>query len=244
MKNPSTQTVESLMEAYNSKYDTQKPNTKPTSSVKVRIIDENTKDPRVELTKQMFIDETITSDEYFDRIDHSSPEYFAFKTDKSSGNTRIIEYSMGDVDAKYPHHEWIQMLIDKGVTIDDYNDYEEYLDIRKGLFSKEHLADHSIDTAEKTAYINKEIHNYQIIQEAKRTDPDVKDWTLVGEKAHPSIPGRMYVCKTDSEIKIKQKMTSNGKPELTDKQKTDLQNKGIEPEGWEVVHTDKKGNIL
>ena len=244
MKSDTSQTVESIMEAFDSEYTSRKTNAKPASSVKVETIDKNTKDPRIERIQQMFFDETITTEEYFGSIDMSSPEYFAFRTDGSDDKTLCIEYTQGDVDAKYPRDQWIQMLLNKGIRIEDYKDYKEYLDIRINLFSKEYLAGSDVDTSEQSAYIDKEIQKYQRIQEAKRDNPDVKDWTVIGENALPSIPGRMYVCKTESGYKIESKMTSNAEPKLSEEQRTDLENKGIEPEGWEVVYIDEKGNLV
>ena len=244
MKYTGPQNVESLMQTYDSEYNAGKPNAKPTPSLKDRTIDADTREPRIELIQQMFIDETITTKEYIDKIDLSQPEYITFTTDKSTGKTRIIEYTLGDVDAKYPRNQWIQMLLNKGVRIENYKDYEEYLDIRTSMFPKEYLALDDADSFDQADYIDKNIQEYQRIQEARKSNPDVKDWIVIGENALPSIPGRMYVCKTESGFKIRSKKTSNGEPKLSDQQKTDLQNKGIEPEGWEVVYTDEKGNIL
>ncbi len=247
MKFDVSQTVESIMEAFDSEYTSRKTNAKPASSVKVETIDKNTKDPRIEGIQQMFFDNTITTEEYFGSIDMSEPEYFAFRTVRTDGSddkTLCIEYTQGDVDAKYPRDQWIQMLLNKGVRIEDNKDYKEYLDIRINLFPKEYLADDDADSSEQSAYIDKEIQKFQRIQEARRTNPDVKDWTVIGENALPSIPGRMYVCKTESGYKIESKTTSHGEPKLSEEQRTDLQNKGIEPEGWEVVYIDEKGNIL
>ncbi len=249
MKYAGPQNVKSLMQAFDSEYTSQRANAKPASSVEVKVIDENTKDPRIERIKriqQMFFDETITTEEYFHSFDMSEVEHFAFRTitDGSGSRTLCIEYTQGDVDAKYPRDQWIQMLLEKGVRIDDYKDYKEYLDIRTSLFPEEYLADDDVDASEQSAYIDKEIKKYQRIQEARRTNPDVKDWTMIGENALPSIPGRMYVCKTESGFKIKSKKTSNAEPKLSEEQRIDLQDKGIEPEGWEVVYIDEKGNIL
>lgn len=248
MKSDTSQTVESIMEAFDSEYTSRKTNAKPASSAKVETIDKNTKDPRIERIQQriqqMFFDETVTAEEYFDSINMSEPEYFAFRTDGSDDQTLYIEYTQGDVDAKYPRDQWIQMLLNKGVRIEDYKDYKEYLDIRMHLFPKEYLANDDVDSSEQSAYIDKEIQKYQRIQEARRTDPDVEHWTVIGENALPSIPGRMYVCKTESGYKIESQMTSNAEPKLSEEQKADLQNKGIEPEGWEVVYIDEKGNLV
>ncbi|MCY4404421.1 MAG: hypothetical protein OXD54_17790 [Candidatus Poribacteria bacterium] len=244
MKDLSRQTVESLMEAYDNEYNSQKPNRKPASSIQIREVDENTKDPRVELTQQMFVEQSITIREYFDRSDFSKPEYFAFKTDKSTGKRRILEYTLGDIDAKFPRNEWIQMLLDKGVTIEVYEDYEEYLNIRQCLFSQLYLCPEGSEEFDQSAYIDKEIQQYQLIQEARCNNPDVENWSVIGENALPSVAGRMYVCKTESGYEIKSSKTQNSEPKLSEEQQTKLQNEGIEPEGWEVVYIDEKGNML
>ena len=256
-----SETVESLMEKYDSEYNQKNRNTKSAASAKVRILDEDVKDPRVELTKQMFVDKTITYKEYLENLDDSRPEFFSFKTDDATGKTRVIEYTLGDVDAKYPRHEWIQLLLDNGVKIEDFQEYQEYLDIRNRLFSKElHAAGdddiaitirdytvlkaHLIKNVELKAFIDKQIRELQLIHEARRNEPDVSDWTVIGENALPSIAGRMYVCKTESGYKLMSKKTSNDEPKLSVEQKAALQDNGIEPEGWEVVYIDEKGNLL
>lgn len=247
MKYSGPQNVDALLEVFDAEYTSQKRNAKPSSSAQVETIDKNTKDPRIEWIQQRFFDKTISAKEYIGDVDLSKPEYFAFKSvtqDGTDGQILCIEYTLGDVDEKYPRHEWLQMLLDKGVRIEDYKDYEDFLDIRKGLFSKEYLADDDVDKSELTAYIDEEIQKYQTIQGARHTNPDVKNWTVIGENALPSIPGRMYVSKIESGFKIKSRTTSNEEPKLSEKQKTDLQNKGVEPEEWEVVYIDEKGYIL
>ena len=244
MKSITSQTVESIMAAYDTEYNSQKPNAKQASSVKDRTIEKDAKDPCVDLF-ELFNEETMNTEKNFDNLDLSDmPQYFTIITDSSTGKKRIIEYTLADVDAKYPRNKWVQMLLDKDVSIENYKDYEEYLNIRTQLFSKEYLADSEEDVSDLSTYIDKRIQEYQRIQAARKTDPNVKDWTVIGENALPSISGRMYVCKTESGYKIRSKTTSNKKPKLTDEQKSNLQDKGIEPEGWEVVYIDEKGNVL
>ena len=44
---------------------------------------------------------------------------------------------MSEVDAKYPREEWLQMLLDKGVTIDNFEEYWTYLSQRDTLVELE-----------------------------------------------------------------------------------------------------------
>ena len=48
-----------------------------------------------------------------------------------------IPLPMSEVDAKYPREEWLQMLLDKGVTIDNFEEYWAYLSKRDELVALE-----------------------------------------------------------------------------------------------------------
>lgn len=239
-----TQTVESLMDAFDTEYNSRRPNAKSDSMPKIREIKENAKDPRIDQIQKRFFDKTISTEDYINSFDGSWKEYIAFSTDKKTGKRRVLEYTLGDVDVKYPRGEWIQMLLNKGVTIQSYKAYDEYLSIRVGLFARDFDAEEGSDNGKHEDYIDKEIRTYQLINDARIANPNVENWTVIGENAFPSISGRMYVGKTQSGLKIKSYKTSNGKPKLSEEQKVDLQNNGIEPIGWDVVYLDENGNVV
>ena len=48
---------------------------------------------------------------------------------------------MSAVDAKYPRREWIQMILDKGITIDNFEEYWTYLSKRDELVELEKHAE-------------------------------------------------------------------------------------------------------
>lgn len=48
-----------------------------------------------------------------------------------------VPLPMSEVDAKYPRDEWLQMLIDKGITIDNFEEYWTYLSKRDELVELE-----------------------------------------------------------------------------------------------------------
>ena len=58
-----------------------------------------------------------------------------------SNNGINFKYSvplpMSEVDAKYPRASWLQMLLDKGVTIDNFEEYWAYLSKRDELVELE-----------------------------------------------------------------------------------------------------------
>ena len=101
--------------------------------------------------------------------------------------------------------------------------------------------------------IDTRIQKYQ----KKQVNQGVEDWVVLGENRLPAIPGRMYVQKTESGSRIWHTTRSTSKswdgkteihsvkgPELSEKQKSDLLNNGVEPVGWEVVYLDEKGNYI
>ena len=48
-----------------------------------------------------------------------------------------IPLPMSEVDAKYPRDEWLQMLLDKGISIDNFEEYSAYLSKRDELVELE-----------------------------------------------------------------------------------------------------------
>ncbi|MXV76033.1 hypothetical protein F4Z99_17385, partial [Candidatus Poribacteria bacterium] len=58
-------------------------------------------------------------------------------SESSYGEKRHIEFTLADMDAKYPREKWLQMLLNKGITIEDFETYNEYLNVRSDLILKE-----------------------------------------------------------------------------------------------------------
>lgn len=179
----------------------------------------------------------------------------SFSIEGSDGELQKIRWTQAEIEAKYPRTEWIQMLLDKGITINNFDDYEAYLNIRKELFHKEHRSTADNWESAKTAFIDSQIQHVQHVRDARQATPDAKLWTTIGENIHPSIPGRMYVQRSESGGHIRSRSSSvtrseSGKvkevagPQLSQKQRFDLLYRGIEPVGWEVIYVDEKGNIL
>ncbi len=171
-------------------------------------------------------------------------------SETSFGEKRHLEFTLADMDAKYPREEWLQMLLNKGITIENFKTYNEYLNVRSDLILKEFHTKDDWETI-KVKYIDTQIQKYQ----DKQVNSVVEDWVVLGENRLPAIPGRMYVQKTESGSRIWHTTRSTSKSwdgkietlsvkgsELSEKQKSDLLNNGVEPVGWEVVYLDEKGN--
>ncbi len=174
----------------------------------------------------------------------------------SSGEKRHLEFTLAHIDAKYPREEWLQMLLNKGITIESFKAYNGYLNIRSDLILKEFHTKNDWEREDwetiKASYIDTQIQEYQ----DKRVNRE-ENWVVLGENRLPIIPGRMYVQKTESGSRIWHTTSSISKswdgkiaihsvegPELSEKQKFDLLNNGVEPVGWKVVYLDEKGNRI
>ena len=65
-------------------------------------------------------------------------------THKLNG-VKILAYEtplkLNEIDAKYPRNKWIQMILDKGITIDNFQEYKAYLSLRDTLVQIEKQPD-------------------------------------------------------------------------------------------------------
>ncbi len=197
--------------------------------------------------------------EAFDARYSSQATKWATASETHSGKKRHLEFTLEHIDAEYPREEWLQMLLNKGITIENFKDYSGYLNLRSDMVLKEFDTQNEWEREDwetiKASYIDTRIWEYQLISEAKQTNPEVKNWFVISEKALPNIPGRIYVQDTGSTTHIWHSRLSTTKsetgeilsvngPELFEEQKLDLLNTGVEPEGWEVVYLDEKGNPI
>ena len=174
-------------------------------------------------------------------------------SETSNGKQRYIEFTLADMDTKYPRDAWLQTLLNKGIMIDNFKRYSEYLNIRADLILEEFYTGANWETV-KASYIDTQLRNHQRIAEAYQTNPEVIDWIAVDENAVPNIPGIIYVQKTESKATIwhtaSATKSENGEilmakgGELSEKQKLRLLNTGEVPKGWEVVYLDEDGNPI
>ncbi len=174
------------------------------------------------------------------------------------GKKRHIEFTLADMDTKYPREEWLQMLLNKGIMIENFKTYSEYLDGRSDLILEELYTENDWEIV-KSSYIDTLIqkyqHEHQLITEANQDNPEMEEWIVIGENALPQIPGRIYVQKTESTANIWHTTraitkSENGEhssvkgPEPSEKQRLHLLNTGVQPAGWEVVYVDENGNPI
>ena len=156
-----------------------------------------------------------------------------------------------EVDVKYPQSEWVEMLLSRGVVIEDFADYSGYLSARQSLVHYENnpflwqsgetgiLPTEDWETF-KASFIDRHIWQYQQLKTAVASDPEVNGGIFVGAEHRiflPLKPGRVYVSRFEGGAFFQ------GEP-LTQKQEFDLLCKGIHPEGYDIVYLNENDAIL
>lgn len=155
------------------------------------------------------------------------------------------------VDKKYPQSEWLEMLLEKGIVIENYKDYSGYMVARSGLVRLENQPEMwnsdifgippTTDWETfKAAYIDRKIWEYQQVRTATQADPTVSGGLFMGpgqEVFLPAKPGRVYVKRIGTGAVFFGES-------LDTTQEFNLLHKGIEPEGYELIYIDENGKHL
>ena len=155
------------------------------------------------------------------------------------------------IDEKYPQAEWLQMLLDKGITIKDFSEYSGYMAPRWGLAQREHQPEEWTSgklgipptndwNTYKTAYIKRKIWEHQQLIAAKQMDPMVEGGFFTGpnqETFLPFTPGRVYVRRIPSGGIF------NGE-RLSEEQQFDILFRGEHPDGYDIVYISGDGHAL
>ena len=158
-----------------------------------------------------------------------------------------------EIAEKYPQDEWIQMLLDKGITIENSADFFWYQEPRRELIRIENdpslwisgaLGIPPIDDWEtyKNAYIEKKLWRHELSLAQMKACPTSGFGVFVGENQEvflPTTPNRVYVERFSNGASF-----YGASRNLTQIQKFELLTKGITPENYEIVYIDSKGNIL
>lgn len=157
-----------------------------------------------------------------------------------------------EVDEKYPQAEWLAILLDNGLRVDDYSDYSLYMNERANLSwlegEPERWASGKIKGVPPTddwetfesAYIDRQIWEFKQIYEAKQEDPSVVGGRFTGPDDRTFLPytdGRVYVERFETGAFFFGK-------ELSDEQQLDIMLYGKHPEGYDIVYIDENGTVL
>ena len=156
-----------------------------------------------------------------------------------------------EVDEKYPQSEWLQMLLEKGIVIENYDDYSGYLAARRNLIQLEKHPE--LWTSDmfglppitdwqtfKASFIDRKIWEYEQFRAAIQADPQVSGGFFTGPDKHTFLPtkeGRVYVKRKGMGTVFL------GEP-LDEHQQNALLFEGLHPEGYEVIYIDDNGHRL
>ena len=156
-----------------------------------------------------------------------------------------------EIDKKYPQAEWLSVLLENGVQVDDYTDYSMYMNARANLATLENEPNRwgsgmkgipPTDDWEtfKQAYIDRQLWEFQQIQAARRINPEVIGGLFTGPGDRTFLPytaNRVYV----------QRFESGGffyGESLSEAQRNDILLLGEHPDGYDFVYIDENGAIL
>lgn len=187
---------------------------------------------------------------------HEGPQTAEAITETFKG---MNQNSTPELDGLYPQEEWIQMLLDRGIVINDYADYSGYMTARGHLPWLEANPDvwdwavpawrlpptEDVQTLDweviKKAYIDQEIYQYETLRDARATDPTIGAGVFVGKNSDIFLPVR------EKTVYVNIERYENGSigygtlgKSLTEEQKFNLFYRGIEPEGYEVTYLDSE----
>ena len=156
-------------------------------------------------------------------------------------------------DDRYPPEQWLQMLLNKGVHIENRAEYSAYMTIRGELIASEN----DVDTRElvassfgiandnwevfKSAYIDSAIAEAQRLLQTMNADPNIRGGITIGDDKNflPFYHNRKITYVTRRATGATFRGTS-----LTQEQKFNLVFRGVDPEGIDIVYVDSEGNRL
>ena len=158
-------------------------------------------------------------------------------------------------DTHYPKEAWINRIVSMGGEFQSSSDYSYYLKLRRTLIKHKGTADKwrsgefgippTANFEEyETAYINRKIWENDIRKEVRASHPNEPQITTFFPSSQPDkylpVVGRMaYVYRRPNSSGMRIYGTL-----LTQEQKVNLRNKGIEPEDIEIVYIDDEYNVL
>ncbi len=158
-----------------------------------------------------------------------------------------------EVDARFPPEIFLNTLLDKGVTIQNYSDYKQFMGIRGSLISLETNPEFRDMQADmfgipisemetlKTLLLDQKVEFWKKTIETTRADPEIIGGTWIGDKHLPNYLNREITYVQRNEYGTGAAFIGSS---LTDTQQFNLLFRGIEPEGIEIIYIDESGEHL
>ncbi len=163
-------------------------------------------------------------------------------------------YTNSELETAYPEKEFLQMLLNRGVVINDYLDYSGYVGGREDLYFLDQNPDErrwyafasSVKYTEnleklKERFIDDRISDYDVFRAAVDADDTITGGYHIGDKFFPAGGGRVYIQLERHEDGHSKGIMGE---ELTEEQKFNIFYRGIEPVGYKVIYLDENYDPL
>ncbi len=165
------------------------------------------------------------------------------------------------LNERYPT-EWFEMLLGKGIVIEDSDDFSGYMSIRNSLrhslnFWKSkserwrlYGVQYNDRETYEDAFIDRRIWEYQQLKAAKRKNRNVVRVDFLGADGKTVIPitnSSKYITVNIAKHKgigVGVGISGGGGSKLSEKQRFDLLYKGKQPWGWKIIYVDEVNNVL
>ena len=153
------------------------------------------------------------------------------------------------LDERYPQEEWLQRVLARGYTIEDWEDYAGFLTARRNLLGLEDapkvwasgrlgIPPTNDFQTYKAAYMDRKIWEYAQLKDAKLADPQVNGGFFKDDGTFfPFAPQRVYVERAGTGAAFIGAT-------LSGTQKFELLTQGVIPEGYEVIYINNEGKPL
>ncbi len=158
------------------------------------------------------------------------------------------------IDKRHPPEQWLQHLLDKGFTILNFGEYAQYMDarVRTDIFDKnpgrlrEKSELYGIPVSNKEKIKEVYLENHLLFLKRKNdmertVGEPVTGGVNIGDKVLPFYKNRevVYVQRIENSTSTRYYGTL-----LSPLQRFNLNFRGIEPEGIEIIYIDEMGNQL
>ena len=141
-----------------------------------------------------------------------------FTSTSAKTTTYSSDLTLNEIDTRYPRAEWLQLLLDNGITIDDFHEYASLLSKRYALALLEDNPDlqqsgildiPSMDDWKtyKAAYINKLVSGHTKIQEIERSVEQIEQGKADIERGMEAVERSVEEIK-DAKTLVPPKKTS------------------------------------
>lgn len=159
------------------------------------------------------------------------------------------------LEAAYPAKEFLQRMLNRGITINNAFEFSYALSARNVLYNLDNnpenheriAAGNGVEytsdiNALKESLINRRIWKYEQVSAARTADPRVNGGFFMDNTFLPTVSGRVYVQL--KRLEDGSRLRGIMGEDLTEEQEFNLFYRGIEPPGYEIIYLDMNNEPL